>query len=61
MAMIVEWLSHGALHGNPGFRFHGFNDLRICKGVVFEQDSACTLHVMAGRSQKRESLDFVPV
>jgi len=61
MAMIVEWLSHGALHGNPGFRFHGFNDLRICKGVVFEQDTACTLHVMAGRAQKRESLYFVPV
>ncbi len=61
MAMIVEWLSHGALHGNPGFRFHGFNDLRICKGVVFEQDSACSLHVMAGRAQKRDSLYVVPV
>jgi acyl transferase domain-containing protein/NAD(P)-dependent dehydrogenase (short-subunit alcohol dehydrogenase family) len=61
MAMIVEWLSHGALHGNPGFRFHGFNDLRICKGVVFEQDTACTLHVMAGRAEKRDSLYFVPV
>jgi hypothetical protein len=32
MAVIVEWLAHGALHGNPGLRFHGFNDLRICKG-----------------------------
>jgi NAD(P)-dependent dehydrogenase (short-subunit alcohol dehydrogenase family)/acyl carrier protein len=61
MAMIVEWLSHGALHGNPGFRFHGFNDLRVCKGVVFEQDTACTLHVMAGRAQKRDSLYVVPV
>jgi len=61
MAMIVEWLSHGALHGNPGFRFHGFNDLRICKGVAFEQDTACSLHVMAGRAEKRDSLYFVPV
>jgi hypothetical protein len=61
MAMIVEWLAHGALHGNPGFRFHGFNDLRICKGVVFEQDTACSLRVMAGRAQKRDSLYFVPV
>ncbi|MBK5276580.1 MAG: SDR family NAD(P)-dependent oxidoreductase [Desulfuromonadales bacterium] len=61
MAMIVEWLGHGALHGNPGFRFHGFNDLRICKGIVFDQDTACILHVMAGRAQKQDSLYFVPV
>ena len=61
MAMIVEWLAHGALHGNPGFRFHGFNDLRICKGVVFEQNSPCTLHVLAGRAEKRDSLYTVAV
>jgi acyl transferase domain-containing protein/NAD(P)-dependent dehydrogenase (short-subunit alcohol dehydrogenase family) len=61
MAMIVEWLAHGALHGNPGFRFHGFNDLRVCKGVVFDQDTACSLRVMAGRAEKRDSLYFVPV
>jgi hypothetical protein len=61
MAVIVEWLAHGALHGNPGFRFHGFNDLRICKGVVFEDNAAFTLHVMAGRAVKRESFHLVPV
>jgi hypothetical protein len=61
MAMIVEWLAHGALHGNPGFRFHGFNDLRICKGVTFDQDTACNLRIMAGRAEKRDSLFFVPV
>ncbi|MBL0226311.1 MAG: SDR family NAD(P)-dependent oxidoreductase [Geobacteraceae bacterium] len=61
MAMIIEWLAHGALHGNPGFRFHGFNDLRICKGVVFDQDTACSLRIMAGRAEKRDSLYVVPV
>ncbi|WP_183362506.1 type I polyketide synthase [Geomonas limicola] len=61
MAVIVEWLAHGALHGNPGFRFHGFNDLRICKGVVFEGNSSFTLNVMAGRAVKRESFFLVPV
>ena len=61
MAVIAEWLAHGALHGNPGFRFHGFNDLRICKGVVFEQDTPCTLHVLAGRAEKRDSSYLVPV
>jgi len=61
MAMIIEWLAHGALHGNPGLHFHGFNDLRICKGVVFEQETPCTLQVMAGKAEKRESFFLVPV
>ncbi|MGD0585426.1 MAG: SDR family NAD(P)-dependent oxidoreductase [Oryzomonas sp.] len=61
MAMAVEWLAHGALHGNPGFRFHGFNNLRSCKGVIFDQGSTCTLRIMAGRAEKHESLFVVPV
>ncbi|MFH1028272.1 MAG: SDR family NAD(P)-dependent oxidoreductase, partial [Pseudomonadota bacterium] len=61
MAMVVEWLSHGALHGNPGFRFHGFNDLRICKGVIFEPDRPYTVQIMAGRAEKRDSLHIVTV
>jgi len=61
MAVIAEWLAHGALHGNPGLRFHGFNDLRICKGVVFEQERGCRLKVMAGRAEKRDSFYLVPV
>jgi acyl transferase domain-containing protein/NAD(P)-dependent dehydrogenase (short-subunit alcohol dehydrogenase family) len=61
MAVIAEWLAHGALHGNPGLRFHGFNDLRICKGVVFEQERVCQLKVMAGRAEKRDSFYLVPV
>jgi acyl transferase domain-containing protein/NAD(P)-dependent dehydrogenase (short-subunit alcohol dehydrogenase family) len=61
MALIVEWLAHSALHGNPGLKFHGFNDLRICKGVVFEQSNTCRLHLMAGRAEKRESFYLVPV
>jgi NAD(P)-dependent dehydrogenase (short-subunit alcohol dehydrogenase family)/acyl carrier protein len=61
MAVIVEWLAHGALHGNPGFRFHGFSDLRICKGVVFGQEATCALRVMAGRAEKRDTFYLVPV
>jgi len=61
MAMIVEWLSHGALHGNPGFRFHGFNDLRVCKGVIFEPNRPYSVQIMAGRAEKRDSLHIVTV
>jgi NAD(P)-dependent dehydrogenase (short-subunit alcohol dehydrogenase family)/acyl carrier protein len=61
MAVIVEWLSHGALHDNPGFRFHGFNDLRICKGVVFEHTTPYSVRIMAGKAEKRDSLYNVTV
>lgn len=61
MAMIVEWMAHGALHGNPGFRFHGFNNLRICKGVIFDLGGDFNLTVMAGRAEKRDSLFIVPM
>jgi len=61
MAVIVEWLAHGALHGNPGFRFHGFNGLRICKGITFEQGATCDLKIMAGKAEKVDSLYIVPV
>jgi hypothetical protein len=61
MAVIVEWLAHGALHGNPGLRFHGFNDLRICKGVVFDEYTPCVLRVMAGKAEKKESFHLVPL
>jgi len=61
MAIIVEWLSHGALHDNPGFHFHGFNDLRICRGVVFERTTPYNVRIMAGRAEKRDSLYNVTV
>ena len=39
MAVILEWLSHGALHGQPGLVFRGFEDFRIMKGVILEPNS----------------------
>ncbi len=61
MAMMVEWLASGALHGNPGFRFHGFNDLRICKGVIIDQSNPCALQLMAGKAQRQDAFYVVPV
>ncbi len=57
-AVIAEWLAHGALHGNPGLLFHGFNDLKICKGVVLGSAPE-KLSVLAGKAVKKEG--FFPV
>ncbi|MHB2019441.1 MAG: KR domain-containing protein, partial [Candidatus Xenobia bacterium] len=38
VALMVEWMAHAALHGNPGMRFCGLNDLQVLKGITLEKD-----------------------
>jgi hypothetical protein len=61
LAMIVEWLGHGAIHNNPGLRFHGFNDLRLLKGVTLEPGQIHNLQVMTGKAFKSGDFHVVPV
>ena len=61
MAMIIEWMAHGTLHNNPGFRLHGFNDLRILKGVIFDRDKPCAIRILTGKARKRDAFHTVPV
>ena len=58
-AIITEWLAHGALHGNPGLLFHGFNDLKIFKGIILG-GGACKVSVLAGKAVRKEGLFSVP-
>ncbi|MBW2464018.1 MAG: SDR family NAD(P)-dependent oxidoreductase, partial [Deltaproteobacteria bacterium] len=52
VAMVIEWLGHGALHGNPGLRFQGFTDLRIFKGLIIAASEKVTVRVGADRAKK---------
>ena len=52
VAMIVEWLAHGALHCHPGLAFCGFDDLRVFKGVRLDPRHAVTLRVLAHAAQR---------
>ncbi|MDT8443757.1 MAG: SDR family NAD(P)-dependent oxidoreductase [Desulfuromonadales bacterium] len=61
MAVIIEWMAHGAIHNNPGLRFHGFNDLRVLKGVTLEPGQTHTLQVMTGKAFKSGGVHVVPV
>ncbi|MEA3545350.1 MAG: SDR family NAD(P)-dependent oxidoreductase [Thermodesulfobacteriota bacterium] len=61
MAIIVEWLAHGAIHNNPGLKFQGFNDLRVLKGVTLEPQQSVTLQVMTGKAIKGDGVHVVPV
>ncbi len=60
-ALIIEWLAHGAMHGNPGLAFHGFNSFKVLKGLVLEGDSAAHVTVSAAPPQSRDGLLVVPV
>ncbi len=60
-ALIIEWLAHGAMHGNPGLAFHGFNQFKVLKGLVLEGDSAAHVTVSTGAPQSRDGLLAVPV
>jgi len=59
-ALITEWLAHGALHANPGLLFHGFNDLKIYKGIILG-GSAYKVSAFAGKAVKKEGVFTVPV
>jgi acyl transferase domain-containing protein/NAD(P)-dependent dehydrogenase (short-subunit alcohol dehydrogenase family) len=50
-AVIVEWLAHAALHGNPGLKFHGLRNMRIYKGVRLGAEPI-VLSVAAGKAAK---------
>ncbi|MBP3960041.1 SDR family NAD(P)-dependent oxidoreductase [Gemmata sp. G18] len=61
VALHLEWLAHAALHGNPGFQFHGFNDLRVTSGVKVEAGAPVAVRALAGKATKQDKLLVVPV
>ncbi|MBI5209963.1 MAG: SDR family NAD(P)-dependent oxidoreductase [Elusimicrobia bacterium] len=61
LAVTLEWLAHGALHGNPGLAFHGVDDLRVFKGVILKGSVPMRLRVAAGKARREGSEFRVPV
>jgi hypothetical protein len=61
MAIIIEWLAHGALHGNPGLAFCGLNDLRIFKGVVLDTHTSHSVRVLTHPARTEAEGLVVPV
>ena len=61
MAMLPEWLAHGALHGNPGLKFHGLDNLSVLRGLVLDAEGSLRLKIHAGDAQKGDEGYRVPV
>ncbi|MCZ6526331.1 MAG: SDR family NAD(P)-dependent oxidoreductase, partial [Gammaproteobacteria bacterium] len=61
VALIVEWLAHGAMHNNPGLLFYGLDDLHIFKGVILENGETIDLQIFAGQMSRSGEAEIVPV
>ncbi len=61
MALLVEWMAHGAVHKNPGLRFHGFDDLRVLKGLTLDATETRATQVLTGKATKNNGFFGVPV
>jgi acyl transferase domain-containing protein/NAD(P)-dependent dehydrogenase (short-subunit alcohol dehydrogenase family) len=53
VAMIVEWLAHGALHENPGFVFFGLDHLKVLRSLAVEEGEVCRIQVRAEKARGR--------
>ena len=61
LALHLEWLAQAALHGNPGYAFHGLNDFRLLHGVTLEDASSIRVKALAGHPTPRDGGFVVPV
>jgi NAD(P)-dependent dehydrogenase (short-subunit alcohol dehydrogenase family) len=60
LALISEWMGHGALHENPGLLLHGIDDMRLLKGIKLDHEKRA-IRLFAGRAKKRGDVYEVDV
>jgi NAD(P)-dependent dehydrogenase (short-subunit alcohol dehydrogenase family) len=60
LVLMLEWLAHAALVQNPGYSFHGCDDLRVLQGVALEGPAPPVLRVGAGKAVRREGFFVAP-
>jgi NAD(P)-dependent dehydrogenase (short-subunit alcohol dehydrogenase family) len=60
LALITEWLSHGALHDYPGMTLSGLRDLRLLEGIQLDE-SPKRIRLLAGQSSRSGASLEVPV
>ena len=53
VAVMQEWLGHGALHDNPGLLLAGFSEFRVLKGVIL-RNGARDLRVVVSKIRRRD-------
>jgi len=60
LALITEWMAHGALHANPGLTLHGMDHLRLLSGITLDGPTR-KIRMMAGKAHRSNDLFEVDV
>jgi NAD(P)-dependent dehydrogenase (short-subunit alcohol dehydrogenase family) len=60
VAVMMEWLGQAAVHQNPGLLLHGFDELRVLKGVVLREGPE-VLRLVAAKARRDGTLFKVDV
>jgi acyl transferase domain-containing protein/NAD(P)-dependent dehydrogenase (short-subunit alcohol dehydrogenase family) len=59
-ALMTEWFSHGALHGNPGLVLQGLDDMRVLKGIRINGNRK-NIRVLTGKVTRNNGVFEVDV
>ena len=54
-ALMIEWLAHAAMHGNPGMKFQGLEGFKVLKGIVLEPDGSQRVVAEAAAGQLNDA------
>ncbi len=61
MSIMIEWMGHSAIHGNPGLRFHGLENFKIYSRLDIGVDNAITIRLKSAKVQKDNNQFIVPI
>ena len=48
LALMTEWIAHGALHSNPGLTWHGLDDIQLLRGIKVNHEKK-VIRLMTGK------------
>ncbi|MBW2538278.1 MAG: SDR family NAD(P)-dependent oxidoreductase [Deltaproteobacteria bacterium] len=51
LALMTEWLGHGALHENPGLLLYGIDDMRLLQGIKIDKGKKM-IRLLSGKAKK---------
>jgi hypothetical protein len=61
VAVMLEWLAHGAIHGNPGLDLYGFDEFKVFQGIRIGRHNHVQVRVMCGKPVRDNETYRVPV
>ncbi len=61
MSMMIEWMGHSAIHGNPGLRFKGLDQFKIYSRVDISNGEEVTIRLKSAKIQKDNDQFIVPI